>query len=374
MYQTFFSSRDETAVAPRTVPAQSNILPTAQASKTNQSKFCSNEVINSKYTLLSFIPLNLYEQFRRPLNVYFLLVGVLQFIPVIAPVNPLSTLMPLLFAFTLTAVKEGYDDKKRHQMDNEFNYRKVHVLRNGVWTQKFSKDIIVGDIVKVLQGGEFPCDVLLLGTEGGGDLVYIQTDNLDGETDLKKKIVPKCLRGTAIHDWGTVTVGCDAPHQSITVFAANINIESVKASGTADNESFIPSTCLLKNTINAVGIALYTGKQTKISLSKKTPQQKYAKLDSLTSQYSIVVFLFQMMIALGMGITGDVLLSTTYSDHWYLRENHSSQTMLLVIPLRYFLLCSVMIPISFKVLIDLSKYYTSLTISWDVAMYDPKTD
>lgn len=69
------------------------------------SMFSDNTVINSRYTAFTFIFRNLWEQFRRPLNFYFLLVAALQFISIIAPVNPLSTLLPLVFAFLLTAAK-----------------------------------------------------------------------------------------------------------------------------------------------------------------------------------------------------------------------------------------------------------------------------
>ena len=65
------------------------------------------QVTNSKYTAITFLPYNLYEQFKRPLNRYFLLIGLLQLIPMITPVNPITTLGPLLVAFLITAIKEG---------------------------------------------------------------------------------------------------------------------------------------------------------------------------------------------------------------------------------------------------------------------------
>lgn len=62
---------------------------------------CDNAVCTSKYTLLSFLPKSLFEQFRRLANVYFLLIIVLlmlgTYTPLFqAPLTPYTTLMPLV--------------------------------------------------------------------------------------------------------------------------------------------------------------------------------------------------------------------------------------------------------------------------------------
>lgn len=43
-----------------------------------QQKFSDNEIKTSKYTILNFIPKNLFEQFRRIANFYFLCVAIIQ--------------------------------------------------------------------------------------------------------------------------------------------------------------------------------------------------------------------------------------------------------------------------------------------------------
>ena len=40
--------------------------------------YCTNEVRTTKYTIISFLPKNLYEQFRRVANIYFLAIACLQ--------------------------------------------------------------------------------------------------------------------------------------------------------------------------------------------------------------------------------------------------------------------------------------------------------
>lgn len=41
-------------------------------------KFCSNKVSTAKYNVLSFIPIFLFEQFRRYSNIFFLFIALLQ--------------------------------------------------------------------------------------------------------------------------------------------------------------------------------------------------------------------------------------------------------------------------------------------------------
>ncbi|XP_017487850.1 PREDICTED: probable phospholipid-transporting ATPase IM [Rhagoletis zephyria] len=75
-----------------------------------QFKYADNFIKTSKYTLLTFLPFNLLEQFQRLANFYFLCLLVLQLIPAISSLTPVTTAIPLIGVLTLTAVKDAYDD------------------------------------------------------------------------------------------------------------------------------------------------------------------------------------------------------------------------------------------------------------------------
>lgn len=70
----------------------------------------SNYVRTTKYTALTFLPLSLFNQFKRYANIYFLIVAILQSIPAISPLNPLSAIAPLVFVISLSMIREGYED------------------------------------------------------------------------------------------------------------------------------------------------------------------------------------------------------------------------------------------------------------------------
>ncbi len=72
--------------------------------------FPSNQITTTKYTLLNFLPKNLFEQFRRVTNIYFLCIVIITLIPAISPLTPWTSIAPLAFVLGVTALKEGYED------------------------------------------------------------------------------------------------------------------------------------------------------------------------------------------------------------------------------------------------------------------------
>lgn len=74
------------------------------------TKFCTNHISTAKYNVLSFIPIFLFEQFRRYSNCFFLLIAILQQIPDVSPTGRYTTLVPLMFILAVSAIKEIVED------------------------------------------------------------------------------------------------------------------------------------------------------------------------------------------------------------------------------------------------------------------------
>lgn len=84
--------------------------------------FADNEIRTTKYTLLSFLPRNLFEQFHRFANVYFVFIALLNFAPVVSAFQPELALAPVVFILSVTAVKDLWEDYRRHRSDAEINH------------------------------------------------------------------------------------------------------------------------------------------------------------------------------------------------------------------------------------------------------------
>ena len=159
--------------------------------KVKVPKKSKNYISTSKYTWYNFAPKILYEQFTKMSNIYFIIIAILQCFPEISNADgkPII-LMPLCVVVIVNSVKDFYEDWKRKKSDDEENNRKVEVydLDMEKFVIKKWKDIFVGNIIKVKKGEYFPADcVLISSTERKTHGCYIETKNLDGETNLKLK-------------------------------------------------------------------------------------------------------------------------------------------------------------------------------------------
>lgn len=99
-------------------------------------KFPPNAVSNAKYNAWSFLPRTLYNEFSFFYNLYFLLVALSQIIPPLR-IGYLSTYVaPLVFVLMITLGKEALDDIGRRKRDAEANKEEYTVLRLQDTTQK----------------------------------------------------------------------------------------------------------------------------------------------------------------------------------------------------------------------------------------------
>ncbi len=110
----------------------------------------TNELKTSKYTIATFLPVNLFEQFSRVANLYFLFMAALQLIPNLSPTSWFTTVFPLVFVLTINAIKEAYHDINKHRSDDEVNSRHVLVITETEGEVPVAwRDVLVGDILKV---------------------------------------------------------------------------------------------------------------------------------------------------------------------------------------------------------------------------------
>lgn len=158
---------------------------------TSKRVYGNNFIKTHKYTLVTFVPLNLFEQFTQVANMYFLLIAVLQCLPDVSITKQIPIiLLPLSFIILITAVKDILEDLKRYNSDKEENRTNTEVLRGGKRKRVLWESVYPGDIVLIKRGETVPADCLLLySSETELNICYVETKSLDGETNLKKKIV-----------------------------------------------------------------------------------------------------------------------------------------------------------------------------------------
>jgi len=247
----------------------------------------NNSISTSKYNLITFLPKNLLEQFSKSANVYFLVVGLLQMVKEISVSNGQPvTLFPLIFIVIVSMLKDLLEDWKRKRSDNEENSKSVKVVKNGRLQSVKWESLRVGDVIKVENKQFFPCDVFLLGSKDPKGIAYIETKNLDGETNLKHKVVPKEIKKilpTEEYLMKTnLVLSYEKPNPYLYTFAGTAHLKNNKIA--CDNTNFILRGCSLRNTEWVYGLIAYTGHQTKIMLNS---------VNANLSQYWYFIFLFE---------------------------------------------------------------------------------
>ncbi|XP_042857974.1 phospholipid-transporting ATPase IF-like [Penaeus japonicus] len=247
-------------------------------------KYMSNNIKTSKYTFINFIPKNLFEQFRRIANFYFLCVAIIQ-VSIESPVSPMTSILPLVFVITVTGVKQAYEDWLRHREDNKVNRAPARVLREGAMTEVLTSQIQVGDIVEVQQDEQFPCDLLLIASSNSEGNCDVTTANLDGETNLKTFTSPPDTRHLdSPRDLATMRalIECQLPHANLYDFKGrmdfyNGNAEPAKMSLATEN--LLLRGARLKNTPVVYGVSIYTGEDTKMALNTKMTSNKFSTVE-----------------------------------------------------------------------------------------------
>ena len=153
--------------------------------------FHSNKINTKKYNWITFVPHALLIQFARPANIYFLISAILNCIPAISPISPVTAIIPLVFVLAVSLIREAIEDCSRQRLDQKQNNEPIMVYRNKKWEQTISGDLQIGELILIIQDQTFPADLILLDSGLNDGLCFIETGSLDGEKTLKQRESPK---------------------------------------------------------------------------------------------------------------------------------------------------------------------------------------
>ncbi|XP_059171339.1 phospholipid-transporting ATPase IF-like [Physella acuta] len=345
---------------------------------TEEIKYPSNTVVSSKYTIITFLPKNLFEQLRRVANFYFLCVAVIQFV-IDTPVTPLTSILPLVFVLAVTAIKQGYEDWLRHRADNEVNLRPASIIRSGKQQPDVrAMDIKVGDIVKVSMNEEFPCDLVLLSSHDPQGQCFVTTANLDGETNLKTLYCLNETRGYATPEELfnlRAKIKCKAPIADLYTFEGVMDFGSEAEAKPLNPENLLLRGARLKNTEYIYGCAVYTGRDTKMALNSKFKKAKFSRVERKMNAF-LLVFLVILLVESVVSAGLKFWFEDVHVYPWYVDKEQVSNKAKDAVEtaLAFMVLYNYVIPISLYVTVELQKFLGSLFFGWDVLMYDPTID
>uniref|UniRef100_A0A3Q2ZKX6 Phospholipid-transporting ATPase n=1 Tax=Kryptolebias marmoratus TaxID=37003 RepID=A0A3Q2ZKX6_KRYMA len=297
-------------------------------------KYATNAIKTSKYNVLTFLPLNLFEQFQRIANAYFLVLLVLQVIPQISSLSWFTTVVPLIFVLTVTAAKDATDDL---------------------------------------------ADLLLLSSSEPLNLVYIETAELDGSTNLKvRQALP--VTGDLGDDIEKLAdfngeVRCEPPNNRLDRFTGTLAFAGQKYA--LDNEKILLRGCTLRNTEWCFGLVLFAGQETKLMQNCGKSTFKRTSVDRLMNVLVLCIFGFLVCMCTILAI-GNYIWEINKGSNFTVflpREDGNNAGFSAFLTFwSYVIILNTVVPISLYVSVEIIRLGNSFYIDWDRKMYHSHSD
>ncbi|KAF9532854.1 hypothetical protein CPB83DRAFT_846485 [Crepidotus variabilis] len=419
--------------------------------------FNSNQIITSKYNIITFIPRNLLEQFRRIANMFFLAIAILQFFPIFSTIAPGAAILPLIVILVITALKDGYEDFKRHQSDSRVNNTQVRVLEGGGWKnpnvtegksktfipkmlpkrsksaklaqppikstdssssssssipkpqydldQEFDyhgddessvdaqvkphwktscwEDVKVGDFVKILEDEPIPADILICATSEDENIAFVETKNLDGETNLKSRRAVNSLSHLrnareCANPRNGFHIQCERPDTDMYRLNGNVTTPYSGTSSVDLSTTLLRGT-VLRNTGWVIGVVLFTGWDTKIILNSGGTPSKRSKVERQMNPQVLINLGILAVMSLVCGAVNSVLEQHNYplGALWLYGDNQSDNNPHVngAITWAYALLTfQDIVPISLYISIEFVKTCQAAFIYFDSEIYYAEKD
>ncbi|KAH8809491.1 phospholipid-transporting ATPase 1 [Flagelloscypha sp. PMI_526] len=390
-------------------------------------RYPRNKVRTTKYTPLTFIPKNLYLQFLRVANLFFLSLVILQIFPVFGAPSGSISMIPLVFILTVTAIKDGIEDYRRGVQDDIVNNSAASKLGDGFrnpnqpkdprtfieklfglnkpgavskgvkklrakdaghagsvmtpslaggpssvdlmsdsdhrqqlglddiqsvdshghtyppstlaassvgskaglmtesshtlvsqfprnsssshfptpqWERTLWKKLEVGDLVLLREDDQVPADLLVLGTSDPTGQCFLETKNLDGETNLKMRRACKLTfplfgpspgGGEGGYNRISFTLDSEGPSAALYEYRAVIRVTDVEGRAkdvteTVGINELLLRGCSLRNTGWVIGLVVFTGGDTKIMMNGGLTPSKRSRIEKETNFNVIVNF------------------------------------------------------------------------------------
>nr|KAJ3421609.1 hypothetical protein HK105_002931 [Polyrhizophydium stewartii] len=385
------------------------------------ARFPPNRIRTSKYTLVTFLPKNLFEQFRRGLPIFQI------------SSTPWIPALPLIVIVTVTAIKDLVEDYRRQVSDRQLNNASALILRDvdnpnyprkeprqartdsapesvtkllGAdacnWGSTTWNALRVGDFVLLPGGSRVPADIILLSSSHLDGVAFVETKNLDGETNLKTvEAIPETAEFRTGADCRRLRLIIDSEPPSINLYSYNAAIcvfppdeppltaEQMLAYG--DMNSPLPanprplpvnaSNLLLRGSVvrnidYVIGVVVFTGQDTKVILNAGATPSKRSNIEKRMN----------LQVAINFVILLALCLSITLLEGYSLRPrapkppsellnylNNTVASKVIVFGASIIMLQNI-VPISLYVTLEFIKSFQSFFIYQDIEMYDEELD
>lgn len=269
------------------------------------------------------------------------------------------------------------------QVIQEQRYSK---FKNRCW-----KDVSVGDIIRIRADEEIPADVVILSTSDSDGVCFVETKNLDGETNLKSKSCLSCGGNENLKhaiDVGNTKfwIECSAPNANLYDFKGTVHYENYNAEGELVNpdekesigyDNVLLRGCTLRNTAWAVGVVVYTGSESKIVLNSGITPTKTSRISRELNFSVIMNFVLLFILSFVSAVVNGLFYKENDTSRLFFEFHAYGSTPAVNGVIAFFVTLIIyqsIIPISLYISIEIIKTAQAFFIYSDIKMYHEELD
>ncbi|XP_078054498.1 phospholipid-transporting ATPase IC-like isoform X2 [Mustelus asterias] len=289
-------------------------------------------------------------------------------------------MIPLTFVLGITAVKDIIDDIARHRSDKEINNRPCDILVGESLTVAKWKELQVGDVVCLKKNDFVPADLFLLSSSEPNSLCYVETAEIDGETNLKYR---QALSDThsEVNTMDQLAqfngrIICEKPNCDLHSFTGTLFWKNQEFS--LDNEQILLRGCRIRNTEKCYGVVLFAGVDTKIMKNSGRYILKKTRIEHLMNRVVLLVLLIlaglSFCLAVGSAVWGVKFGNKVPYLNITSEGGFSPGYQGFVSFWGYVIILNSILPMSLYVTFELLHVVQSFFINWDIKMYCAERD
>ncbi|KAM5487209.1 phospholipid transporting ATPase [Microsporum canis] len=185
------------------------------------------------------------------------------------------------------------------------------------------KNVEVGDFIRIYNGEQIPADVVILSTSDPDGGCYVETKNLDGETNLKVRQALHCGRAVKHArdcERAQFVIESEQPHPNLYQYSGTIKWSQANPDYPDSPEKEMVEAitinnvllrgCNLRNTEWVLAVVIFTGLQTKIMLNTGISPRKTARL-AKDLNWNVI---YNFIILFAMCLTSGIVQGATWAQ------------------------------------------------------------
>lgn len=256
---------------------------------------------------------------------------------------------------------------------------------------RYWKDVSVGDFIRVRANEETPADMIIVSASDIEGNCFIETKNLDGETNLKLKRSVECGGINHLKHSNDLAntkfwVECDAPNPNLYSFKGTIHYEDYDKDGNLVNpdakepvndENVMLRGSTLRNTKFVIGLVVYTGSESKIMLNSGITPTKASRISRELNLSVFINFALLFVLCLISAVVNGEFYKKSDTSRVFFEFEAYAPTPTRNATVCFFVMLIIyqsLIPISLYVTVEIIKTCQAFFIYSDIKMYYEKLD